>query len=81
MNLEIPVAKVYRLGMVNEFPRIVGSTYPSTQQTMMVDPVTAPDTYTYTVRAVNLNGREGDGVSAQVVVDTADFLFSDSFEQ
>lgn len=71
---------VYRVGAVNSRPKLLGQGYPSTQQTSLQDFVTAPDTYTYTVRPINLNGREGDGVSVQALVDTADFLFSDSFE-
>ncbi|MDJ0656999.1 MAG: hypothetical protein QNJ40_22755 [Xanthomonadales bacterium] len=72
---------VYRIGQTLTDPVLLGRRYPTTEQTTLQDFVTAPDNYTYLVRPVNLDGREGEAMAAQALVDTADFVFGDSFEQ
>jgi hypothetical protein len=71
---------LYRHREGNADPVYLGATYPTTSSQQFVDTATVGDTYTYLVRAVNLNGVEGEPVSVTVVVEDSALIFADSFE-
>ncbi|MFK8012630.1 MAG: LamG-like jellyroll fold domain-containing protein [Marinicellaceae bacterium] len=71
---------VYRSGEINGTTVLLGDGYPSTFQTVIKDFVSQPDYYTYSVRALNMNGQEGDVMFAEVTVGDPDLIFAHSFE-
>ncbi|MEM9532398.1 MAG: LamG-like jellyroll fold domain-containing protein [Pseudomonadota bacterium] len=72
---------IYRYGVGNPDPVYRGGAYPSALTTAFNDTVTFGDEFTYVVRALNLNGKEGEPVSVSLTVDIDELVFADSFEQ
>ncbi len=78
----IPVAGyvVYRYSETDPAVRYLGDSYPTTVNTRFDDTLSFGGEISYVVRAVNLNGEEGEAVVVTVGVDISEFIFGDSFE-
>jgi hypothetical protein len=70
---------LYRLRDLDRSDTFLGRDYPSTITTSYLDAPAFGGSWTYIVRALNLNGQEGDPVTVQVNVNP-DLMFRDSFE-
>ena len=71
---------LYRSSTAQPAPVFVGSGYPTTTAGSWEEIQQSPDTYTYFIRAVNLNGVEGEPVLVSVEVTGESQLFADGFE-
>lgn len=71
---------IYRYGNNDPNPLYLGDGYPGGVDKQYDDSVSFGDTFTYVVRAVNLNGEEGESISVSVQVDIDNAIFSNGFE-
>ncbi|MCK7594180.1 LamG-like jellyroll fold domain-containing protein [Pseudomarimonas salicorniae] len=71
---------LYRKSLAQPTPRYLGAGYPSSTDGRFEDGQLSPDTYTYSVRAVNLNGAEGAPATLTVEVAGEIRLFANGFE-
>lgn len=71
---------IYRFRADDPNPVYLGSDYPSTAGEQFTDVTSVDDFYTYVVRAVNLNGQEGEPASVTAGVGVIDLIFSDGFQ-
>ncbi|MEN1728836.1 MAG: thrombospondin type 3 repeat-containing protein, partial [Pseudomonadota bacterium] len=71
---------IHRIGERDQVARYLGSVYPTTSLTLYTDSISVPDTYTYVVRALNLDGEPGQASTVSVTADFPTDIFDDSFE-
>lgn len=71
---------VYRHSAANPDAIYLGSSYPTTEDVYLFDPVPTDGFYFYAVLPLNLNGEEGEAVIVSVQVGEVEVIFEDSFE-